>query len=169
MLKIYQTNPYATFPKFATKQSACFDISACIREQDILVYGPYTEKKIFNANFGEPYTFTLLPTQRAAIPTGLILDIPEGHSVRLHPRSGLALKNGVTMTNCEGIIDSDYTDELKIILTNTGVESFVIYHGDRICQAELVKNLDYTLEPCYTAPKQKTDRNGGFGSTGVST
>ena len=70
MLKIYQTNPYATFPKFATKQSACFDISACIREQDILVYGPYTEKKIFNANFGEPYTFTLHPNQRAAIPTG---------------------------------------------------------------------------------------------------
>jgi dUTPase len=73
------------------------------------------------------------------------------------------------MTNCEGIIDSDYVEELKVILTNTGADFFTLSHGDRICQAELVKNLDYSLEQCYTAPKQKTDRNGGFGSTGVST
>jgi len=167
MLKIYQMNPYATFPKFATKQSACFDISACMRDQEILVYGPYTEKRIVKVE--DPYTFTLFPKQRAAIPTGLILDIPEGYSVRLHPRSGLALKNGVTMTNCEGIIDSDYVEELKVILTNTGADSFTFTHGDRICQAELIKNLDYTIEPCYTPPSQKSDRNGGFGSTGVST
>jgi len=166
MLKIYLTNPYATFPKFGTKQSACFDVSACLKDQSILVYGPYTEKKIQSAS--DDGVFTLYPQQRAAVPTGLILDIPEGYSVRLHPRSGLALKNGVTMTNCEGIIDSDYVDELKIILTNTGADPFSFSHGDRICQAELVKNLDYTLEQCYTAPKQKTDRNGGFGSTGVS-
>ena len=142
MLKIYRISENAIFPKFGTQQSACFDISA---------YGDHV----------------VLANHSLAIPTGLILDIPVGYSVRVHPRSGLAYKKGITLLNAEGIIDSDYTDELKIILTNTGVESFVIYHGDRICQAELVKNLDYTLEPCYTAPKQKTDRNGGFGSTGV--
>ena len=71
------------------------------------------------------------------------------------------------MANCEGIIDSDYVDELKVIIVNNGGEPFVIKHGDRICQGELVKSLDYTLEQCYTKPVQKTDRNGGFGSTGV--
>jgi dUTP pyrophosphatase len=104
---------------------------------------------------------------RVAVPTGLILDIPEGYSVRLHPRSGLALKNGISMANCEGIIDSDYVDELKVIIVNNGGEPFVIKHGDRICQGELIKTLDYTIEQCYTKPVQKTDRNGGFGSTGV--
>jgi dUTP pyrophosphatase len=165
-LNVYLTSPYASLPKLATSQSACFDVSACLKQADVVVYGPHTEKK--TEKVSELNQFVLYPKQRAAIPTGLILDIPEGYSVRLHPRSGLALKNGITMTNCEGIIDSDYVEELKVILTNTGADPFTLCHGDRICQAELVKNLDYTLEQCYTAPKQKTDRNGGFGSTGVS-
>ncbi len=103
-----------------------------------------------------------------AISTGLILDIPVGYSVRIHPRSGLAYKKGITLLNAEGIIDSDYTDELKILLYNTSNMDFIIQHGDRIAQGELVKNLDYVIEECYNAPVQKTDRVGGFGSTGVS-
>lgn len=133
-----------SIPKFATQQSACFDISA---------YGDH-----------------VVPAKLSmAIPTGLILDIPVGYSVRVHPRSGLAYKKGVTLLNAEGIIDSDYTNELKIILHNTSNLNFIIDHGDRIAQGELVKSLDYTLEECYTPPQQKTDRVGGFGSTGVST
>jgi len=142
MLKVYRINESAVLPKFATQQSACFDISA----------------------FGEH----LLPAKLSiAIPTGIILDIPEGYSVRVHPRSGLAYKKGVTLLNAEGIIDSDYTDELKIILHNTSNVDFIINHGDRIAQGELVKSLDYTINECYTAPRQKTDRVGGFGSTGI--
>jgi len=160
MLKIFQTNPYATFPKFSTQQSACFDISACLKGNSIQIFG----KESVRWSNEEIYLYT---GDRVAVPTGLILDIPEGYSVRLHPRSGLALKNGITMANCEGIIDSDYVDELKVIIVNNGGEPFVIKHGDRICQGELVKTLDYTLEQCYTKPVQKTDRNGGFGSTGV--
>lgn len=133
-----------SIPKFATQQSACFDISAN----------------------GE---HTVIAKHGAAIPTGLILDIPEGYSVRIHARSGLAYKKGINLLNCEGIIDSDYTDELKILLYNTSNIDFVIHHGDRIAQGELVKSLDYMLEECYTPPQQKTDRVGGFGSTGVST
>lgn len=142
MLKVYKINESAVFPKFATKQSACFDISA---------YGDH-----------------VVPAKLSmAIPTGLILDIPIGYSVRVHPRSGLAYKKGVTLLNAEGIIDSDYVNELKIILHNTSNLDFIIDHGDRIAQGELVKSLDYTIEECYTAPTQKTDRVGGFGSTGV--
>jgi dUTP pyrophosphatase len=143
MLKIYKLNSTAILPKFATKQSACFDISA----------------------IGE---HVVLAKHGAAIPTGLILDIPEGYSVRIHGRSGLAYKKGINLLNCEGIIDSDYTDELKVLLYNTSNVDFIIHHGDRIAQGELVKSLDYTIEECYTQPQQKTDRVGGFGSTGVS-
>jgi dUTP pyrophosphatase len=135
--------PEVILPKFATKQSACFDISA-------------NGEHVVPAKHG------------AAIPTGLILDIPEGYSVRIHGRSGLAYKKGINLLNCEGIIDSDYTDELKVLLYNTSNVDFKINHGDRIAQGELVKSLDYTIEECYTQPQQKTDRVGGFGSTGVS-
>lgn len=143
MLKVYKLNEEAILPKFATEQSACFDISFCGR------------------------IFKIFAGKRAVIPTGLILDIPKGYSVRIHARSGLAYKNGITLLNAEGIIDSDYVDELKIILYNTSNEDFEIHHGDRIAQGELVKTLDYTVEECYTAPEQKTNRVGGFGSTGI--
>ena len=141
-LKAYRLHETVVLPKFATQQSACFDISA--------------------------FADHVVPANHSmAIPTGLILDIPVGYSVRVHPRSGLAYKKGITLLNAEGIIDSDYTDELKIILHNTSNTNFIIHHGDRIAQGELVKSLDYTLEECYTAPTQKTDRVGGFGSTGI--
>jgi dUTP pyrophosphatase len=142
MLKIYRISENATLPKFATKQSACFDISA---SEDC----------------------TIIAKHSYAVSTGLILDIPEGYSVRIHPRSGLAYKKGITLLNCEGIIDSDYTDELKVILYNTSNIDFTINKGDRIAQGELIKSLDYTIDECYTKPTQKTDRVGGFGSTGI--
>jgi dUTP pyrophosphatase len=142
MLKIYRISENATLPKFATKQSACFDISA---SEDC----------------------TIIAKHSYAVSTGLILDIPEGYSVRIHPRSGLAYKKGITLLNCEGIIDSDYTDELKVILYNTSNIDFMINKGDRIAQGELIKSLDYTIDECYTKPTQKTDRVGGFGSTGI--
>jgi dUTP pyrophosphatase len=141
-LKIYKIHPNAVLPKHATQQAACFDISAC----------------------GD----TTVPARHTmSISTGIILDIPVGYSVRIHPRSGLAYKKGITLLNAEGIIDSDYTNELMVLLYNTSNVTFVVKHGDRIAQGELVKSLDYTIEECYTAPSPKTDRVGGFGSTGV--
>lgn len=144
MLKVFKIHETAIFPKHATEQSACFDISA---------YG----------NWVIPAHHTVM------VETGLIFDIPKGYSIRIHPRSGLAFKKGVTLLNAEGVIDSDYTDELKVLLYNTSDIDFFVHHGDRIAQGELVKTLDYTIEECYTAPTKKTDRIGGFGSTGVST
>ena len=143
MLKVYKLNDKATLPKFATEQSACFDIASS-------------------------ESYIIAPGGTVAISTGLIFDIPLGYSIRLHPRSGLALKHGITMKNAEGVIDSDYTNELKVLVWNTQIcTSFEINPGDRIAQGELVKNLDYTIEECYTTPVQKTNRVGGFGSTGI--
>ena len=101
------------------------------------------------------------------IPTGIILDIPKNHSVRLHPRSGLAYKKGLTIVNGEGVIDSDFIDELKILIINISEVNQVIENGDRICQGELIKDMSYKLVTQDIPPKPKTDRDGGFGSTGV--
>lgn len=95
------------------------------------------------------------------------MDIPEGYSVRLHARSGLALKEGLVLANAEGVIDSDYTDELLVMVTATSSCLVSIPNGSRICQAELVRNQPVTLARSDFPPQKKTTREGGFGSTGV--
>ena len=104
--------------------------------------------------------------ERVLVPTGLILDIPEGYSVRLHSRSGLAYNHGLYLTNCEGIIDWDYVDPIFIIMTNISQSPKTINNGDRICQAELVEKIYHGFKHIKNPPAQKTERDGGFGSTG---
>ena len=109
----------------------------------------------------------LFRSDRMMVPTGLILDIPEGYSVRVHARSGLSLKQGLVLVNAEGIIDSDYVEELFVLMTNISDNPISINNGDRIAQGELVKAEQYILEETSDKPATKTDRNGGMGSTGV--
>lgn len=166
MLKIYRKDTNAILPKFSTKDSACFDVSACLTPGTLIKF--FGSSVNLTTQILQQNEEVIIPAgNRAIIPTGLILDIPKGYSVRMHPRSGLSIKNGIILSNCEGVIDSDYVEELMILLTNTGSSPFGIKHGDRIAQGELVKSLDYKIIECYTAPSQKTDRNGGLGSTGV--
>jgi len=109
---------------------------------------------------------TLAPGARALLPTGLCMAIPAGFEVQVRPRSGLALKHGVTVANAPGTIDSDYRGPLGVILVNLGSEPFHIAHGDRIAQLivapvvqagfDLAESLDETARGA-----------GGFGSTGV--
>ena len=100
------------------------------------------------------------------VPTGLIFDIPTGYSVRLYPRSSLALKQGLTLANNVGIIDSDYVQPVFMMVCNmSGFQQFVT-DGERICQAELVQEKQYVLLKVDERPERKTDRDGGFGSTG---
>jgi len=115
----------------------------------------------------EELQISISPADRVLIPTGLIFDIPEGHSVRIHPRSSISLKKGLTLTNGEGIVDSDYYHETFIMFTNTSADEVRIKHGERIAQGELIKTLDYSLEESIIVPEQKTNRVGGFGSTGT--
>ena len=109
----------------------------------------------------------LYPGERVLVPTGLIFNIPEGYSVRLHTRSSVSLKKGLTMPNGEGIIDSDYYHQTFVMLYNAGADEVRIYHGDRIAQGELVENVRTKLEETKDVPEQTTSRVGGFGSTGV--
>ena len=107
----------------------------------------------------------LSPFQRLLIPTGLAIALPEGCEAQIRPRSGLALKQGVTVLNAPGTIDSDYRQEIKVLLINLGQDSVVIERGDRIAQLVLAPVLKAVLKPVFHL-ESAADR-GGFGSTGM--
>ena len=107
----------------------------------------------------------LLPGERAAIPTGLRVEIPEGFEAQVRPRSGLAIKNGVTILNSPGTIDSDYRGEIKIIIINHGIDPFTIEAGDRIAQLVFapVVRVSWSEDDDLGSTKRG---DGGFGSSG---
>ena len=171
-LKFYKLNEQAQIPAFSTEQSACFDLHAnLIDGEEIEYYQAISTKSVprriaFDINSSNTF-IQLNNMERMLIPTGLIADIPPGFSIRLHSRSGLAFKQGVYLTNCEGVIDSDYVDPIFAMVTNISNVPVKIYNGDRVCQGELVRCEKYTLNESDEPPTQKTDREGGFGSTGT--
>ncbi|WP_054251927.1 dUTP diphosphatase [Neofamilia massiliensis] len=102
----------------------------------------------------------------ALVPTGLYLEIPDGYEVQVRARSGLSLKNGITLANGIGTIDSDYRGELGVILINLGKEDFVINNGDRIAQMVAIKYEKVQIEEVLEL--EETQRaDGGFGSSGI--
>ena len=117
------------------------------------------------ANFGDRGTATLDPGERRLVPTGLRIEIPDGYEVQIRPRSGLALKHGVTLPNAPGTIDSDYRGPLGVIVMNAGSEPFTIAHGDRIAQMVVapVTRAQFELADELTGTSRGA---GGFGSTG---
>lgn len=120
------------------------------------------------ANFSEGARDGILlsPGQRALVPTGLILDIPTGWEVQIRPRSGLALKHGISLVNAPGTIDSDYRGPVGVILINLGDEPHHVRHGERIAQMVVAPALQARFRE--TDAISETARGaGGFGSTGV--
>jgi dUTP pyrophosphatase len=142
-----QKMPHApeNLPAYATPGSAGMDIAAAIDA-----------------------SITLQPMERALIPTGLIMAIPEGYECQLRARSGLAIKHGISLINGIGTIDSDYRHEVKVALVNLSTEAFTIQPGDRIAQAVFAP---VTLAQWKEVPSLElvAGRSGGFGSTGVVT
>ncbi len=185
-MKIYKIYPNVIELKRATYDAACFDIHAHLRGpvppedvpatiRSVKWYDCYNQLHetsvdvVFDSDIPN-CAFELGPKCRALIPTGMIMDIPEGYSGRIHPRSGNAWKSGITLVNAEGVIDSDYCHEVFVPLYNTTNIPFKINHGDRIAQMEFVKPYSTVEYITYTeakAKKSKTNREGGFGSTGV--
>jgi dUTP pyrophosphatase len=108
---------------------------------------------------------SLKPMERYLFPTGMHIQLPEGYEAQIRPRSGLAAKYGITVTNCIGTIDSDYTGEIKVSLINLSTDTVVIYPGDRIAQMVVAKYEKVNWEE--VASLDETERgDGGFGSTG---
>lgn len=134
------TNP---LPGYSTEQSAGMDVRASLDSPMIIA-----------------------PGKRVLVPTGLKVAVPDGFELQLRPRSGLALKNGISLVNTPGTIDADYRGEINVIMINLSDEPFTVNNGDRICQA--------VLAPCFKVcwmdmdSLDETDRGeGGFGHTGV--
>lgn len=144
-LKIVRLRPEASLPHYATAGAAGLDLTALLDEPLVLV-----------------------PCGRAAVPTGLTVALPHGHEGQVRPRSGLAMKHGITVLNAPGTIDEDYRGELKVLLVNLGSESFTIRTGDRIAQLVVAPVTRTALvEVASVADLGETDRGGGgFGSTG---
>lgn len=109
--------------------------------------------------------FVLRPMERRVVPTGLRVEIPDGYEAQIRPRSGLALKHGVTLPNTPGTIDSDYRGPLGVLLINLGAEDFVVRHGERIAQMIVAP----VVRAMFEEARYLTDTRrgaGGFGSTG---
>lgn len=145
-MNIYLSRPGARIPTYATSGSACFDIYAVLDEPVPVRNG-----------------------ESVIIPTGLKFDIPVGYALMIYSRSGHGFNSDVRLSNCTGVIDSDYTGELMVKLTQDvdhceGV--FWVNHGDRIAQGMLIPVEQVTFKQINEPPQQKTDRQGGFGSTG---
>ena len=109
---------------------------------------------------------SLKPGERALISTGLKMALPHGYEAQIRPRSGLAIRNGITMLNSPGTIDADYRGEVKVIAINHGQEEFRINHGDRIAQMVIAPVVQLSVQEVNDL--DETERgSGGFGSTGI--
>jgi len=116
------------------------------------------------ANLDQPVT--LKPLERKLIPTGLYMELPKGFEAQIRPRSGLALKKGISVLNTPGTIDADYRGEVGIILVNLSGEDFIVEHGERICQ--MVINRVETIQWNQVGSLDQSKRGaGGFGHTGT--
>ena len=143
----------------------CFDIYSFLIENDSVNY--YSCENVKDVKYVKDGTITVYSSERVLIPTGFIFDIPTGHSMRIHPRSGLSLKNGIVVANCEGVVDNDYVEQTYVMIVNTSHIPFNIKHGERIAQGEIVEDTKVLFSDITRKPQSKTNRNGGFGSTGV--
>jgi dUTP pyrophosphatase len=133
----------AALPLYQSQGSAGADLCACLRSD-----------------------MTIHPGKTALVPTGLMIELPNGYEAQIRPRSGLALKHGITLLNAPGTIDSDYRGEIGVIMTNLGAEPFVITHGMRI--AQMVFTKVYKGEFAVVDSLADTVRGaGGFGHTGL--
>jgi len=133
----------AVLPTYGSSDSAGADLTAALDEPIVIESG-----------------------QWALVPTGLAMQLPRGYEGQVRPRSGLALRHGVTVLNAPGTIDSDYRGEVAVILINHGSEPYVINDGDRIAQLVIAccEQADFTLSPVL---EESGRGGGGFGSTGV--
>jgi dUTP pyrophosphatase len=116
------------------------------------------------ANTSEP--ITLKPMERYLFPTGLYIQLPEGYEAQIRPRSGLAVKYGITVTNAPGTVDADYTGEIGVSLINLSNENFVVHPGERIAQMVIAKYEKVSWKEVSVLDETKRG-SGGFGSTGM--
>ena len=143
VLKFQKLHNTVEIPKYETIGASGMDVRAFL-EEDI----------------------ELKPMERKLIPTGFKMEIPVGYEAQIRPRSGLSIKNGISLINCIGTIDADYRGEVKVPLVNLSTEAFTIKNGDRIAQIVIAPVIQPKIE-IVDELSQTARQEGGFGSTGV--
>jgi len=183
-LNVYRLRDDVKLPSYGTSLANCFDLS--FNPTTAVVKGYNDLNLSVERLVHDDGEVNIFPGDRLLIPTGLIFKIErkftienfadiysasspplQNFSIRLHPRSGLSLKKGLTLANCEGIVDVDYQEEVFVLLTNISAMGQTIKKGDRIAQAEVVCNEPSNFTVLAKAPEKHSERSGGFGSTGV--
>lgn len=173
-LKFFKIFPEAFAPEWGTEHAACFDLRACLIEGAQITVFQHDNSKHSNIvgwvgvlDGTKKIGLNIRPNERVMVPTGLKFNIPTGYSVRIHARSGLSLKSALVLANQEGVVDSDYVDPTYIVLVNNSSTILTIFHGDRLAQAEMMPDIAYSVLETVIEPTVKSNRTGGFGSTGV--
>ena len=183
-LNVYRLSPDVKMPTYGTSMSACFDLCYCPTENIVKGYDKYNNpvsRMIF-----ESKDIYVHPGDRLLIPTGLVMKIKQEYStetfaditrekdelqqfsIRLHARSGMALKRGLVLANAEGIVDVDYQQQVYILLHNISETTQAIQCNERIAQGEVIVNEKVSIVEVKEMPKQYSERDGGFGSTGTA-
>lgn len=165
-LKFFKLHSTVVTPEKATTGSACWDLSYWHDPNKSMVSGYNEQNAPVDRHYDSNGVFSIMPGDRLYVPTGLILDIPVNHSVRVFARSGLSSKMGLGLINSVGIIDSDYIDPVYVLLCNFSKNKVNVTPNTRIAQMELIPTIQTHLTEINERPEQKTNRTGGFGSTG---
>lgn len=161
-LFVVKKHPTADLPKRATTESAGLDVTACLYEPSVTFF--IGDTRIERAI--EHGVVNIWPRERVMIPTGLRMSVDAGYCIKFYPRSGNALKRGLTLINCVGIGDRDYGDEYWATIVNNDNKVQSIANGERICQLMVERVEPVELVECDELPTIESNRNGGLGSTG---
>lgn len=183
-LGVYRLSPEVHMPKYGTSMSACFDLCFCPTTDIVKGYDKYNNT-VDRLLFPDKSVY-VYPGERLLIPTGLVMKIRkhisvetfaditreedqlQQFSIRLHARSGMALKRGLVLANAEGIVDVDYQQQVYILIHNITETTQVVPYGERIAQGEVIVNELVSIVELNSIPNQYSERDGGFGSTGTN-
>jgi len=182
-LNLYRLSDEVQLPKYGTPLSSCFDLHYCAIKSTVDGYDKHNNPIVLSIDKNKALYIT--PGDRVLVPTGIVMKLTKALtietyndlyddkklirqlSIRLHARSGLALKRGLVLANAEGIIDADYQQQVFVLITNISSHGALIEHQERIAQAEVVLNEEIMMTPVDEMPTQHSSRDGGFGSTGT--
>lgn len=174
VVQLFKLSADVPTPAYGTSMAACFDLSYQPNGRFSIQGYDKWNREIDRMSYAN--AVEIFPGDRLLVPTGLIMKIRglddaglmSSYSIRLHARSGLSLKKGLVLANAEGVIDVDYQKEIFVMLTNISEVPASISVGERIAQAEVVRQCPAYFELVKEQPKPYSERDGGFGSTGHS-
>jgi dUTPase len=185
-LGLFPLRDDVVMPSFGTSMSTCFDLSFNPGEPTVKGYDEWNNP--INQYVNDHGELVIRSGDRMLIPTGVVMKITknvsietysdihdskyniplQNYSIRLHARSGLSLKRGLVLANAEGVVDVDYQQEVFVMLMNISKMPTFIKKGDRIAQGEVICNVPISIVQLPNMPEQYSERDGGFGSTGVT-